>query len=128
MLNKLGGLCYELGTKPELEEAKQHVRAALSIIAEDALNDTDVSTAESVHILGKICVAEMKISDASKAAVLRGETASAENTGDLQKAVVEALDRLMGGARSESSRRSSFKMEVAPEGTSAAVLDYRYPQ
>lgn len=41
------------------------MRAALSIIAEDALNDTDVSTAESVHILGKICVAEMKISDAS---------------------------------------------------------------
>jgi hypothetical protein len=46
VLNKLGGLCYELGTKPELEEAKQHLRTALGIVAEDALNDTDVSTAE----------------------------------------------------------------------------------
>jgi TolB-like protein len=74
---------------------------------------------------GDTYMVNLKISDASKAAVLRGETASAENAGDLQKAVVEALDRLMGGAGSESSRRSSFKMEVAPEGTSAAVLDLK---
>ena len=60
VLNKLGGLCFELGTKEELEEAKRHVSDALDIIGEDALNDTDVSTAESVHILGKISMAEYR--------------------------------------------------------------------
>ena len=64
VLNKLGGLCFELGTKEELEEAKRHVSDALDIIGEDALNDTDVSTAESVHILGKISMAERKLTDA----------------------------------------------------------------
>jgi tetratricopeptide (TPR) repeat protein len=65
VLNKIGGLCYEMGSDADIAEAKQHVEDALAI-TEDCLAETDLTTAESVLILGKINLRQRHLALAEK--------------------------------------------------------------
>ncbi len=71
--------------------------------------------------IGDALVASLKLADAKRRVVERGESASATTKEALREEVIAALDRLLG--RGGVSEAPSFRMAIAPQGTSAAVLD-----
>jgi TolB-like protein len=71
--------------------------------------------------VGGTTIVNVKIADAAKGAVTRGETASSEDTSELEALVLAAIDRLLG--REGAVEEATFEMSMAPEGTRAAVLD-----
>jgi TolB-like protein len=71
--------------------------------------------------IGDNLVATVKLADARRRVVERGESASATTKEDLRDELLSAVDRLLG--RGGASEAPSFRMAIAPQGTSAAVLD-----
>ena len=74
-----------------------------------------------VGSVGGTTIVNVKIADANKGAVTRGETASAEETSELEGLVLSAVDRLLG--REGAVEEARFEMALASEGARAAVLD-----
>ena len=63
--NSMGGLLFEIGTPESLQEARSHVEAAIAI-TDDSIGETDLTSAESRYILGKIHLREGELQNALK--------------------------------------------------------------
>jgi TolB-like protein len=71
--------------------------------------------------LGENFVVTLKLTDTKKVSVESGESVSAVKEAELLPLVREAADRLLG--LSAGGAKAKFKLEIAEEGTSMAVLD-----
>ena len=71
--------------------------------------------------LGETYLVTLKLADASRATVVSGETASADKVEELPAETTRAAARLVGATSADAAPR--FRMQVAPAGTKAAVVD-----
>ncbi len=70
--------------------------------------------------LGETLLVTLKLSDATRGVVTRGESAAAEREEDLTALTRGAVDRLLD---LEGASTERFRLTVAPSGTKVAVLD-----
>ena len=87
----------------------------------------DVIHAEKVitgHLgrLGDTYLVTLKLADTVRAVVERAESAEADAVETLRSPTLEAVDRLLG-IGGEAASRPLFQMQIAAEGTKAAVVD-----
>lgn len=75
-----------------------------------------------VGMLGNLFVVTLKLTDTEQVSVESGESVTAENEAELPALVAAATRRLLG-LESAEEKKSQFKLDIAPEGTRAAVLD-----
>ncbi|MCB9789004.1 MAG: hypothetical protein H6744_20185 [Deltaproteobacteria bacterium] len=70
--------------------------------------------------VGETFMVTLKLANAAKATVERGEAAQGDTPAELAVQLRAALDRMLGDEGSDEAR---FQMTVAPEGTKVAVID-----
>ena len=109
-------LSHEKDKEVMLCEDEQKCLAKLS----EAINADKVITGHLGRI-GTSYLVTLKLANAAKAVVEGGESAEAQKPGELVVVMREAIDRMLG--EGSAADKVSFKMEVAPEGTAAAVVD-----
>lgn len=71
--------------------------------------------------MGEAYLVTLKLADAARAAVERGEAASTERPEELGERLRQAAGRLLG--LGDATAQERFRMQVAPEGTQVAVID-----
>lgn len=108
-------LSHEKDKEAVLCEDEQRCLAKLN----EAINADKVITGHLGQI-GESYLITLKLADAVRAVVEGGESAEAQKSGELAVGMREALDRLLGEGGAERER---FKMQIAAEGTAAAVID-----
>lgn len=109
-------LSHEKDKKVLMCDDEQRCLAKLS----EAIQADKVITGR-VGKLGTSHLVTLKLADAKRSVVERGETAEADKPAELRNETLAAVERLLG--LSGGAESAKFEMEIAAEGTSAAVID-----